>query len=72
MITFKQYFTEKTNPDIKKGDVILVGKWRNSPATVKGFGTDKNNQPTVKTTKGPYSLYKFRIQKLMKKKNDTV
>jgi len=67
---FKQYFTEADNPDIKVGDVILVGRWRNSPATVKGFGTDKNNQPTVKTTKGSYSLYKFRIKKLMKSKEE--
>lgn len=62
----KQNITEKKNYDIKKGDTILVGKWRNSPAIVKSFGKDKNNQPTVKTNKGTYSLYKFRIEKLMK------
>ena len=67
MKTFKEHFTEAAkNPHIKAGDTILVGKWRNSPAVVKGFGKDKNNQPTVKTNRGPYSLYKFRIQKLMK------
>lgn len=53
--------------DIKVGDTILVGRWKNSPAVVKGFGKDKNHQPTVKTNKGNYSLYRFRIQKLMKK-----
>lgn len=52
--------------DIKVGDTILVGKWKNSPAIVKGFGKDKNHQPTVKTNKGVYSLYRFRIKKLMK------
>jgi hypothetical protein len=52
-------------PGIEIGDTILVGRWRNSPAIVKGFGKDKNHQPTVKTNKGSYSLYRFRIQKLM-------
>ena len=55
--------------DLKVGDTILVGKWKNSPAIIKGFGKDKNHQPTVKTNKGIYSLYKFRIQKLMPKKH---
>ena len=51
--------------DIKVGDMILVGRWKNRKAIVKGFGKDKNNQPTVKTTKGEYSLYRFRINKIM-------
>jgi hypothetical protein len=59
---------EYSNPDIQKGDTILVGRWKNSPAEVKGFGKDKNHQPTVKTNKGSYSLYRFRLQKLMKAK----
>lgn len=58
---------EGSNPDIDVGDTILVGRWRNSPAEVKGFGKDRNHQPTVKTSKGAYNLYKFRIQKLMPK-----
>ena len=65
MKTFKQYFKENT--DINVGDTLLVGRWRNSKAIVKGFGTDKNNQPTVKTTKGVINLYKFRIDKLLDK-----
>ena len=72
MKKFKQYFTEAVNPDIKVGDTILVGRFKNSKAIVKGFGTDKNNQPTVETTKGTISLYKFRIQKLMKDKDEDV
>ena len=56
---------ETKNPDIKKGDTILTGKWKNSPAVVKGFGKDAHNQPTVRTSKGEISLYKFRIKKLM-------
>ena len=60
------HLLEYSNPDISKGDIILVGRWKNSPAVVKGFGKDKNHQPVVKTSKGRYSLYRFRIAKLMK------
>lgn len=72
MKSFKQYITEAKIPKlpkIKKGDTILTGKWKNSPAIVKGFGKDKNNQPTVKTNKGIFNLYKFRIKKLMESEN---
>lgn len=47
--------------NIKKGDVILTGKFKNSPKTVKSFGTDDKNQPTVN---GSPAL-SFRIKKLM-------
>jgi hypothetical protein len=60
-----RFLLEYSNPDIKIGDMVLVGKWKNRRAIVKGFGKDKNNQPTVKTTKGEYSLYKFRVNKYM-------
>jgi len=66
---FLKMFYESKNPDIKKGDTILVGRWKNSPAIVKGFGKDKNKQPTVKTNKGTYSLYRFRIKKLLESFN---
>ena len=56
----------KHTKDFKVGDTLLVGRWKNSPAIVKGFGKDKRGQPTVKTTKGPFNLYRFRIQKMMK------
>jgi hypothetical protein len=55
--------------DLEIGDEILMGRFRNIPAVVKSFGKDKNNQPTVKTTKGEKPLYKFRIKKLMPEKN---
>jgi len=70
MKTFKQYLTDTANPDIKKGDIILTGRWKNRQAVVKGFSKDKNNQPTVKTNKGLINLYKFRIKKLMKDKDE--
>ncbi len=56
--------TERQN-DFKIGDILMVGKFKNRQAVVKGFGIDKNNQPTVITNKGTFALYKFRIQKLM-------
>ena len=63
---FKQVLKErKLHFDV--GDMILVGKFKNRKAEVKSFDKDKNNQPTVKTTKGERSLYKFRINKLMPK-----
>ena len=60
-----RFLLEYSNPDIKIGDVVLVGKWKNRIAIVKSFGNDQNNQPTIQTTKGEYSLYKFRINKYM-------
>jgi len=53
--------------DIEKGDMILLGKWKNKKAEVEGFGKDDNGQPTVKTDKGEKPLYKFRINKMMPK-----
>ena len=53
------------NIDLKVGDIILIGKFKNRKAIVKGFGKDKNNHPTIKTNKGEVKMFKFRIQKLM-------
>lgn len=69
------FLNEYANPDIKVGDMVLVGKFKNRRAIVKGFTKDSNNQPQVVTTKGTYSLYRFRINKMMppekrKKPND--
>jgi len=67
---FKQVLEEKDKGPkvhIEKGDMILLGKWKNKKAEVEGFGKDDNNQPTVKTDKGEKPLYKFRINKFMPK-----
>jgi hypothetical protein len=56
---------EYDNSDIDVGDMVLVGRFKNRRAIVKGFTHDKNNQPQVITTKGTYSLYRFRINKIM-------
>jgi hypothetical protein len=63
---FDRALLEKTF-EIEKGDIILTGKFKNKVAKVKGFDTDENGQPTVKTNKGEKKVYSFRINKLMPK-----
>jgi hypothetical protein len=58
-------------PAINVGDEVKVGKFKNRRAEVKGFTTDKNNQPVLKTDKGDQQLFKPRISKLMKEDNLT-
>lgn len=55
-------------PDINVGDEVMVGKFKNRKAIVKGFDKDDHNQPVLKTTKGDQKLFKPRISKLMKEK----
>jgi hypothetical protein len=52
-------------PSLDVGDSIRVGKFKNVNAVIQGFGKDKNNQPTIQTTKGTQQLFKPRIMKLM-------
>lgn len=52
-------------PELEVGDKILKGKFKNSPATIKGFAKDKHNQPVLKTDKGAVQLFKPRVTKLM-------
>lgn len=56
-------------PELEVGDEILKGKFKNSPAKIKGFTKDKHNQPVLKTDRGDVQLFKPRITKLMAKKN---
>ena len=53
-------------PTLHTGDKILKGKFKNSPAEIKGFKKDKHNQPVLKTNKGDIQLFKPRVVKLMK------
>jgi hypothetical protein len=55
-----------TPPTLHTGDVVMKGKFKNSPAEIKGFKKDKHNQPVLKTNKGDVQLFKPRITKLMK------
>jgi hypothetical protein len=52
-------------PTIEIGDTVLVGKWKNRKAEIKGFTADQHNQPVLKTNKGDQKLFKPRIAKLM-------
>lgn len=54
--------------DIKVGDTILTGKYRNKKVVVKDFGEDDLGQPTINGK----PILKFRIEKLMPKKDDKV
>lgn len=54
-------------PSLEVGDKILRGKFKNSPAEIKGFKKDKHNQPVLKTNKGDIQLFKPRVTKLSDK-----
>ncbi|CAB4852723.1 MAG: hypothetical protein F2772_11275 [Actinobacteria bacterium] len=57
-------------PELAVGDTILKGKFKNSPAEIKGFTKDKHDQPVLKTNKGEVQLFKPRVVKLMPEKLD--
>ena len=52
---------------VKIGDVILAGKFKNKRCVIQSFFTDENGQTKVKTDKGTYSLYTFRLEKFLPK-----
>jgi hypothetical protein len=61
--------------DLKKGDTILGGKFKNKKYVVDDFEKDENNQPIIKTkSKKKLKALSFRIDKLMpnnkEKKNE--
>jgi hypothetical protein len=56
-------------PDLEVGDELMVGKFKNRNATIKGFKTDKHNQPIAKTDKGDQQIFKGRVKKLMNQVN---
>jgi hypothetical protein len=71
----KEFITETETyqpPELKTGDVVMKGKFKNSPAEIKGFKKDKHNQPVLKTNKGDVQLFKPRITKLMNTNEETV
>ena len=68
MKTIDNFLQEKPN-DLKPGDIILIGKWRNRKATIKGFDVDpKTKQPIIKTDKGKVAMHPFRVNKLLPKR----
>ena len=50
-----------TPPSLSTGDTVLIGKFKNRKAEIKGFKKDKHNQPVLKTNKGEVQLFKPRI-----------
>ena len=59
-----QKLLEAISLDIKPGDVILTGRFKNKRKIVKSIGTDKYGQPTVNGK----SILEFKIEKNMPKK----
>ena len=51
--------------DIKVGDKIVVGRFRNVQATIKAIQIDAHGQPIVLTSKGKKKLFSCRLSKLM-------
>lgn len=50
--------------DIKVGDKVEVGRFRNVQATVLDIETDEHGQPVIRTSKGKKKLFGLRIMKL--------
>tara|TARA_Y100000034_G_scaffold119991_1_gene162342 strand:- start:193 stop:441 length:249 start_codon:yes stop_codon:yes gene_type:complete len=59
----RKIIREVISLDIKPGDVILTGRFKNKRTIVKDIGTDNLGQPTVNGMK----LLSLRIEKLMPK-----
>ena len=56
---WRKYIKESITLDIKVGDILLGGKYKNKRIEVKEIGTDEIGQPTINGK----SLLKFRIEK---------
>ena len=59
----RRILREAIKLDIKKGDVILTGRYKNKRSIVKDIGTDEYGQPTINGK----SILKFKIEKQMPK-----
>lgn len=55
---------------LEKDDKVLIGKYRNKEAEIKGFSIDKHNQPVMHTNKGKRNLTAFRIADKMPEESD--
>ena len=63
--TIRELIEEAISLDVKPGDVILTGRFKNKRKVVKTIGTDKYGQPTINGK----SILKFKIEKKMSKKH---
>ena len=59
----REIIAEALDLDIKVGDVILTGRFKNKRTVIEDIGVDENGQPTVNGMKA----LNFRIEKLMPK-----
>ena len=50
--------------DIKVGDKVEVGRFRNVMTTVRAIEIDEHGQPVIITSKGPKKLLSLRLMKL--------
>lgn len=55
---------KKFTVEIKTGDKVEVGRFRNVQATVKSIETDEHGQPVIVTSKGKKKLFSCRLMKL--------
>ena len=59
--TLRRIIRETIILDLKKGDVILTGKFKNKRTVVKEIGVDSNGHPTVNGK----SILKFKVEKFL-------
>ena len=57
--SWREYLKENIDLDIKIGDVLLGGKYRNKRIVVKKIGVDELGQPTINGK----PILNFRIEK---------
>lgn len=55
---------KKFTVEIKVGDLVNVGRFRNVETKIKGIEVDENGQPVILTNKGKKKLFSCRIVKL--------
>ena len=59
--SWRKFLKEEMKLDIKKGDVLLGGRFKNKRIIVKDIGVDENGQPTINGR----PVLNFRIEKLL-------
>lgn len=60
----RKIIREVISLDIKRGDVILTGRFKNKRTVVKDIGKDEYGHPTINGV----SILKFKIEKQLPKK----
>lgn len=55
---------KKFSVEIKAGDLVSVGRFRNVETKIKSIEIDENGQPVIITSKGKKKLFSCRLVKL--------